>query len=193
MFVKMELPSPLGALTLIADDRALVGCTFPAAVPTRGSTIRRWRHDPTLGSHRARARRVLRGRAAKLLDSPLAFRRAPGFSERCGRRSARSRSERRAPTASSRARSAARGACGRRGERQEPDLDHRPVPSRHRRGRQPHRLRRRHAGEALPAGSRVRGGSGSGRCRRDQRRSSGSSRSGIGRRARSDRRRSRSS
>ena len=143
---RTTIDSPIGTLTLVADDDALV----EVHLPNEPAPVDDRRADaapagrPVLGRAAAPARRVLRRRPAGVRRPAGADRHAVP-ARRVAGADGRSRTARRSATASRPAASVtATSPRRRRGERAQPAADHRAVPPGRRRQRPPHRLRRRH-------------------------------------------------
>ena len=141
--------SPVGPLTLHSDGAALTGLEFdepkyPLAPSPRGE-------DDVLDAARRELDPYFAGKL-KAFDVPLAPRGTP-FQQRvwAALRKIPYGATRTLRPAGRRDRLAQGVPRGGARQRQEPDLDHRPVPPRHRRRRQAHRVRRRHGAQAIPA------------------------------------------
>ena len=151
------MPSPIGRLLLCGDELRLSGLYTPPASEDPGAVRGMATRRCTVRSLSRAARGVFRRRARRVRRSARPRRRDAFPPERLAA-TARDpvRHDDQLRRARPAARQADRRARGRRGERPQSDLDHRPLPPRDRLGRKPHRLRRRPRAQAIPAAPRGR-------------------------------------
>ena len=152
-----HVDSPLGRIRLVGHDEVLTGLYLADHERCPPPDTRVGGRRAGLRAGPAAARRVLRRRLARSSRSPIDLEGSPfqvevwtallRHSLRCHRQLPRHRPGGRA---------AGRGSGRRRRQRPQPHLHHRSLPPRHRRRRQPHRLRLGRRPQGLAARPRAR-------------------------------------
>ena len=144
--------SPIGELTLVADEGRLTGVYFPHHWYRPDPDTFGPRTDDRVRRRQAPAGRVLRGRPGPASTCPLEAR-GDEFQRRVWDLIARHplRRDRHLRRPGPRARRAGHGQGRRRGRRAQPAERDRALPPRGRQGRQAHRLRRRAGPQEVPA------------------------------------------